>query len=141
MPAMKKSMLLLCWRAVKALTLVLFPNLGLIADADLKIVLSNKSVVAAAIGQTTEAEPIDDDHVSTITVLFDKDMLTTIPNTIRNVLVQVAVHTDQCKDASCPFSKCTSTCSSSQSAKATYMYMRNVWFFRPRWISSTLLVA
>ena len=100
------------------------------ADADLKTVLS---CCGFCLGRPLKLSQLIMTHISTVAVLFDMDMLTTIPNTIRDVLIQVAVHIDQCKDASCPFSKCTSTCSSSQSAKATYM--RSVCFFQPRWIT------
>ena len=75
------------WRGVKAWARIILPNLRLKADADLKTALSIKSVVAA-IGEITEAEPIDDDQVPSVSApLLDMDMLTTIPTTIRDVLV------------------------------------------------------
>eukprot|EP00731_Ephydatia_muelleri_P021287 Em0013g1014a len=75
------------WRGVKAWAHILLPNLRLKADADLKTALSIKSVVAA-IGDSTEAEPIDGDQVSSVAVPpLDMDMLTTISTTIRDVLV------------------------------------------------------
>eukprot|EP00731_Ephydatia_muelleri_P037842 Em0577g1a len=62
-------------------------GIGLKADADLKTALSIKSVVAA-IGEITEAEPIDDDQVPSVSApLLDMDMLTNISTTIRDVLV------------------------------------------------------
>ena len=75
------------WRGVKAWAHILLPNLRLKADTNLKTALSTKSVVAA-VGEITEAEPIDGDQVSTVAVPpLDMDMLTTIPTTIRDVLV------------------------------------------------------
>ena len=75
------------WRGVKAWARIILPNLRLKADADLKTALSIKSVVAA-IGEITEAEPSDDDQVPSVSApLLDMDMLTTIPTTIRDVLV------------------------------------------------------
>ena len=42
----------------------------------------------AAIGEITEAEPIDDDQIPSVAApLLDMDMPTTIPTTIRDVLV------------------------------------------------------
>ena len=74
------------WRGVKAWAHILLPNLRLKADADLKTALSIKSVVAA-IGDITEAEPIDGDQVSSVAIPpLDMDVLTTIPTTIRDVL-------------------------------------------------------
>ena len=66
---------------------ILLPNIRLKADADLKIALNIKSVVAA-IEETTEAEAIDDDQVPSVAALpLSMDMVTTIPTTIRDVLV------------------------------------------------------
>ena len=83
---MTRSMLLVCigvenvfWRGIKAWARILLPNLRLKADADLKVALSIKSVVAA-IGEITEAEPNDDDQVPSVAApLLHMDMLTTIP--------------------------------------------------------------
>ena len=80
------------WRRVKAWTPIFLPNPWLKVEADLKIVFSIKSV-AAAIGQTTEAEPIDDDHVHSVAVQFDIDMLTIIPKPIRDMLVHETWYT------------------------------------------------
>eukprot|EP00731_Ephydatia_muelleri_P028144 Em0019g1017a len=77
---------------VKAWTPIFLPNPWLKVEADLKIVFNIKSV-AAAIGQTTEAEPIDDDHVHSVAVQFDMDMLTIIPKPIRDMLVHETWYT------------------------------------------------
>ena len=75
------------WRGVKAWACIILSNLRLKGDADLKTALSIKSVVAA-IGGITEAEPIDNDQVPSVAAPpLDMDMLTTIPTTIRDVLV------------------------------------------------------
>ena len=75
------------WRGLKAWARILLPNLRLKSDADLKTALSIKSVVAA-IGEITEAEPIDDDQVPSVAAPpLDMDMLITISTTIRDVLV------------------------------------------------------
>ena len=79
------------WRGVKAWARILFPNLRLKADADFDIALSIRSVVAA-IGEITEAEPIDDDQVTSVAAPpLDMDMFTTIPTTnARRLLVPLA---------------------------------------------------
>ena len=63
------------WRGVKAWARVLLPSIELKCDADLKIILSIKSVVAAVSGEleTAGTEPNDDHHAPS-----DVDMLATI---------------------------------------------------------------
>ena len=83
------------WRGVKAWTRILLPNIELKCDVDLKIMLSIKSVVAAVSGEleTAGTEPIHDHHTPSVAAPFDVDMLDTVPNTIRNVLVHETQYT------------------------------------------------
>ena len=71
---------------------ILLPNLALNVEPSLTIVLSIKPVVAA-VRETTEAEPIDDDKVLSVAALQLVDMLTTVPTTIRDVLVHETHYT------------------------------------------------